>query len=446
MRLVKLFCLFFMLTVTIGSCSKETKDSSMVKKSSIPEISKTKDSDNVTVYVDYLFSRGNIKPASIGGMNFNNSMQVAKVVDKAKALKIPTTTYPAGNIGDTQDMNREMDFNFLLLQLSMLEGNPILFVQTRVFGGTVDGAVQSVKNAEKVGLKVDYWSIGNEPDLYHRAHAPEWVPEYYAKIFREQVMALRSYKPDIKVAGPMVSQPNDEWIRVFIKECGDLVDVLAWHWYPTSGDADDDVALATASNITNQINRYRSWLKDPKMNPKGYKRDIKLALTEYAIHWNTPNKRHLGDIVGAMWLAEVLGYLALEKIDYSHYFCFGEYGGHSLFEQGNYKPRPSYWVFYFYANNFATNLIESVSSDDKVKVFSSKDNDKVYLILVNQSKEKVKNVNLQILNADKKFETVVKTSLTGEIKGAVIKSTTNTIAEDLIVQLEPYSVNAIEIK
>ncbi|MCX7821043.1 MAG: hypothetical protein N2258_05140, partial [Brevinematales bacterium] len=434
------------LTTTVLSCGKETKVSTNIKKPSFPEVVKSVDSEEVNIYADVEFTTAVVKPYSIRGMNFNNSMQLAKVVDKANALKIPTITYPAGNIGDTQDMNREMDFSFLSLQLSMFEKQPFIFVQTRVFGGTVEGAIQSVKNAEKVGIKVDVWSIGNEPDLYHRAHAPEWTPEYYAKVFREQTTALKAYKKDIKVAGPMVSQPKDEWIKVFIKECGDLVDVLAWHWYPTSGDATDEMALATAPDIKEQIQRYRSWLKDPNMNPKGYKRDIKLALTEYAIHWNTPNKRHLGDMVGAMWLAEVLGYLAMEEIDFSHYFCFGEYGGHSLFEPGNYKPRPSYWVFNFYANYFGTNIIASLSSDEKVKVVSSKDENKIYLMVINQSKEKTKKLTLNILNNKNKLTKVIKNSLTGEIKGPVVKSTTNDYTEGFKLTLEPYSVTSIVLE
>ncbi len=443
--MLKKFLLILGMLSIFLSCVREVKETKVEKALTFPKFVMTDDSTDVTVYVDTSYIVGTIKPHAIRGVNLNNSMQVAKVVKWALDLKIPTVTYPAGNIGDTQDCNREMDFNFYSLQLSMVE-NPFTFVQTRVFGGTPEGTVQSVKNAEKAGFKVDIWSIGNEPDLYHRAHAPEWTPQYYNKVFREQVSAMREYKSDIKVAGPLVSQPNDNWIRTFIEENGDIVDVLAWHWYPTSGDADDEVALATAPDITNQIRRYRGWLKDPKINKKGYNRDIKLALTEYAIHWNTPNKRHLADMVGAMWLAEVVGYLALEGIDYSHYFCFGEYGGHSLFEPGNYKPRPSYWVFNFYANRFATNLVACISTDKKLKVFSSR-NTKNYIIAVNQSKEKIKNLKISLLNNEEKVSKVILTSLTADLKGAIVKSITNEVSlENIKVSLEPYSVNAIELE
>jgi hypothetical protein len=436
-----ILCLLLALVFLTGC----TESKEVLKKSSIPKFSVTEDSTEVTIYFDVKNIIATIKPESIRGMNLNNSMQVAKVVDKALALKIPTITYPAGNMGDSQDCNREIDFSLFSLQQSMVN-NPFTFVQTRVFGGSVEGAVQSVKNAEKVGIRVDVWSIGNEPDLYHKAHAPEWTPEYYNKVFREQVMAMRAYKPDIKVAGPMVSQPKDDWILSFIKENGDIVDVLAWHWYPTSGDASDELALATAPDIVNQIRRYRKWLKDPATNPKGYKRDIKLALTEYAIHWNTPNKRHLADMVGAMWLAEVLGYLAREGIDYSHYFCFGEYGGHSLFEPGNFAPRPSYWVFNFYANYIATNMIDVASSDSKVKVFGFKDNDVYYFIIVNQSQKNIKKLTLTPLNLEKKLSKLEGKILTGELKGPKITEIGSNIDANVLLEVPPYSVAALKVE
>lgn len=442
MRSERFFLPFLLLSLILYGCGKSRTEGI---KSTLPEFDVTEDESEVMIYANVENIITKIKPESIRGMNLNNSMQVAKVIDKAQELKIPTITYPAGNMGDAEDCNSEIKLKFFSLQQSMV-GNPFTFVQTRVFGGSPELAVESIKNAEKVGIRVDVWSIGNEPDLYYRANAPEWTPEYYAKVFREQVTAMRKYKPDIKVAGPMVSQPKDDWILTFIKENGDLVDVLAWHWYPTSGDADDEVALATATDIVNQIKRYRNYLKDPQINPKGYKREIKLALTEYAIHWNTPNKRHLADMVGAMWLAEVVGYLAREGIDYSHYFCFGEYGGHSLFEPGTYKPRPSYWVFNFYANYFATNMIETASSDKKVKVFGSKDEENLFFILVNQSKSKTKRVIFNLMNLKGKISELKYSILTADLKGANVDVLDKKIENEISIDLPPYSVVAIKMK
>lgn len=308
------------------------------------------------IKVDFSQKTVKIKPESIRGVNVNNAMQIALIKDKIRLLNIPTITYPAGNAADEQDENSQDNMSFFSLQQGML-GNPFTFVQIRVFNGTVEGALKSIKIAESNQVRVDVWSIGNEPDLYYRNATPDWTLDKYNRVFREIVSVMRKDYPDIKVAGPMTSNPNDDWIRSFIKENGDLVDVLAWHWYPTDGTWDNDKAIATAPMITNQINTYRKWLKDPLYNPKGYQRDIKLALTEYAIHWNTPKATQLADMTGAVWTAEVLGYMAQEQIDYSHYFCLGTYGGHSIFEPVSYFRRPIYYVFMFYSTHFGNQMV-----------------------------------------------------------------------------------------
>jgi len=441
------FSVILLLLLSIYGCGKgNIKEEAFSKLSGM--VKKTFDENSVKVIVDTTDVIADIKPEAIRGVNLNNAMQVAKIKDKAAQLKIPTITYPAGNIGDERDCNSENDLRFFSLQ-QLLVGKPFTFAQIRVFGGTPEKAIESIETAKKVGVRVDVWSIGNEPDLYYKNKAPEWTPEYYSKKFREIVEAMRSKYPDIKVAGPMVSQPKDDWIRTFIKENGDLVDVLAWHWYPTSGNEDSEYALSTAERIKDQIQTYRTLLKDPSSNPKGYKRDIKLALTEYATHWNTPNSRHIGDIVGGLWLAEVMGYLAQYKIDFSHYFCFGTYGGHSLFEPDTYFPRPTYWVIYFYANYFGNKLLNSISSDEKLKVFASTDSEGAkYILLINKSANIDKQVSINLLNNSSPTKEVKMYTLSWSETGA--KTNATEIAafdgKTITINVPKYTVNAVVIK
>jgi hypothetical protein len=173
---------------------------------------------------------------------------------------------------------------------------------------------------------------------------------------------MKTRFPGIQVSGPALSNPNDAWMKTFIRECGDLVDVLTWHWYPTNGKADDASALLTSGQTSGMVKKYQAWLKDPELNPKGYNRPIPCALTEFSIHWDTQNEIQINDIVGACWTADVLGYLLESGIDYSHYFCLGEYGGHAVFNQIG-KPRAMYWVFDFFRNHAqALKLLSSQGS------------------------------------------------------------------------------------
>jgi hypothetical protein len=357
----------------------------------------------VIVSVDPSHVIAEIKPNAIGGMNVNNSMVLVNIKDMLDPLKISTITYPAGNIADDEigNTNSAHALSIFKRQQERL-GNPFTFVQVRLYKGTPESAAEAVKEAARQRIKVDVWSIGNEPDLYapHKGDH-SWTIEKYCQSFREFVTAMRSVDPNIKVAGPLTSLPKDDWISKFIYECGDLVDVLAWHWYPSDGKWDNERALATAPDIVNQIERYKSWLKDPQTNPKGYERDIKLALTEYAIHWNTPIFRQLTDMVGAMWTAEVVGLMAQYGMDYSHYFCLGTYGGHAVFEDApSYLERPVYYVFAFYANHFGKSMVDATSNDPSVKVFASKDDKgKRYMILINQKMDDSREVHLEL--ADK---------------------------------------------
>ena len=349
---------------------------------------------DVLVTVD-LSAETAVPPAAIGGVNLANAMNIPAIAEYSALLNSPSVTWPAGNNGDMADLTAST-LDFFRIQLRLLDF-PHTFAQTRLFNGTPENAAFGVSYAIENNVPVDIWTIGNEPDLYadHR-NAPEWDVDYFIAEFRAQVEAMRAVDPNVRISGPAVSQPKDDWIRRFIYEAGDLVDVLSWHWYPTNGTWDDADALATAADAEAMVERYRSWLRDPETNPKGYDRDIELALTEFALHWDTPVQRHLTDMVAALWTAEALGGLAKSTIDYSHLFCLHEYGGHSLFSPGH-DPRNSYFVLANMRRMFSGGVVfEGQSSDALVHVISGRDEAKGRLntVLLNKSPDDDKTVTL----------------------------------------------------
>lgn len=390
-----------------------------------------------------------IKDHAIGGMNVNNSMAIFKVKDMIDEMKIPSISYPCGNVWDDParlDYNSMESMRKFKVQQKIIN-NPHTMLHTRPFSDpSPAAAVQAALNAKEAGVRVDLWGIGVEPDLYapHKKDT-SWIQEKYNRVFREQVEAIKSVDKNVEFAGPNVSQPYDHWVKPFIYECGDIVDVLSWHWYPTDGTWDDELALATAEDIIAQIDRYRSWLKDPETNPKGFTREIKIALSEFALHWNSPRFRHLTDMVSAMWTAEVVGYLAQNDVDYSHYFCLAEYGGHAIFEQPpSYLERPVYHVFKFYANYFGKTMLKADSSDDNLKVFASKDDQgKHYAIIINQDAKMQKVIEITLgnkasLSSPKAF--VLADDVWGEkMSEAALRVEGN----KLYLIVPPYSVTAV---
>lgn len=390
-----------------------------------------------------------IKPYAIGGINVNNSMIINKNLKMIEPLHIPSIVYPAGNIGDEPEKNVYSDYALraFKLQQSYLK-NPHTMIALRLFNAKPEDAAAVVKYCKDNKIRVDIWAIGNEPDLYgpHRGDK-SWTPEKYAKVFREFAAAVKKVDPKAKIVGPMVSQPYDGWILTFIKECGDIVDVLGWHWYPTGPSADSETALTTAEYAGEMVQRYREYLTDPETNPKGYQRTIELGINEYAIHWNSQMFRHLTDMVGALWTAEVMGQFALNGVDYSHYFCLGAYGGHAMFEDPpSYMERPVYYSFLFYANHFGREMIPATSSDDLVRTFASKNGKgKTYVMVMNQSSDETKTLRIKLdgITSIKKLEGFILTEerLGENMTGDELKA----MGDEVQLTLPPYSLMAIEI-
>jgi hypothetical protein len=322
-------------------------------------------------------------PYLVNGFNFNNAMQVFNIKKLVDRLRTRSITFPAGNIGDDTTLT-DAEIRFFKQQQEYI-GNPFTFIQVRLYGGSAAEAVELMKLVKKHGVRVDVWTIGNEPDLYaeHRFD-PSWTPEKYDRLFREYVSAMKAYDPTIRVAGPAVSQPNDEWVSQFIYDCGDIVDVLVWHWYPTDGKWIDEFAMQTAKLSRPMIEQYERWLRDPELNPKGFAREIKTGLTEWAIHWDTPKTRHTTDMVGVLWSAEVVAEMVQTGLDFDHYFCLNQYGGHALFNKLN-VPRPLYYFFTMYAENAGRRSLEATCDDDAVWVNATRrDDGDVTVFIINR--------------------------------------------------------------
>lgn len=422
----------------------------LVLLSVIISVSGTSFADQVTqVSIDPSKVVGTIKPQALVGLNVNTAMMVINVKKMLDPLKVSAITYPAGNVGDEADKNVYGDAPLTMFKQQQKQlGMPFTFFQVRLFNSTPEFAADTVRRVLAMGIRVDVWTIGNEADLYGSARGDKsWNPEKYSKVFREYATAMRAVKPDLKLAGPGCSQPKDGWIEPFVAECGDIVDVLMWHWYPVSPGVDAEAALDTASNAVDDIQRYRDLLTDPQTNPKGYKRDIKLAINEYAIHWNSNIFTFLTDMVGAMWTAEVLGYYGQTGLDYSCYFCLGAYGGHALFENPpSYMERPVYYSLLFYRNHFGTSMVSATSSDPLVKTFASIDGKgKHYIMLINKDPDNVKTTLINWPNGKPTPKTLQGFVLTEERSGEKMREDELKPVDDKIsVTLPPYSVVAVE--
>ncbi|GGR13781.1 GH39 family glycosyl hydrolase [Deinococcus ruber] len=311
-----------------------------------------------------------IAPLAIGGYDFGNWMPVADMQQGVQATLPTSLRFPGGNVGDENDLT-EAALRAFKSNLSLIGGHPALIVQTRVFASKPEAhnrpqdAAQAARDARALGLNVAYWEVGNEPDLYatHR-NAPQWTPEQYCTTFRAQRAAILSVDPQAKFAGPAVSNGAGsaaDFLTRFVQVCGDVVDLLTWHEYPTDGTQPDDAALASVARMSDDAQRFRTLLKDPAGNPLGYTRDVLLGVTEYSLSYRSDRPRHLADQVGALWAAETTLRLAEAGVSVSNYFALLATGSHGLLDLAG-VPRPSFYAFQ-QIRSFQGTALPATSSD-----------------------------------------------------------------------------------
>ncbi len=296
-----------------------------------------------------------IAPLSVNGFNYGNWMAVVEAKGALRSVAPTSLRFPGGNVGDENDLIPEAFVPLAAnLKLLTVKGAPALIVQTRVFGGkpgarnAPQDAADAARSAAKRGLNVLYWEIGNEPDLYAVTRGDaSWTPERYCQVFRAQRAAILKVDPAAKFAGPAVSggtPRRNAFLASFVKNCGDVVDLLTWHEYPTGGTATDEAALASVQFVSDDVKRFGALLKDPQANPLGYQRDIALGVTEYSLSYRSDRPRHLADQMGALWAAEATLRLAEGGVAVSDYFALQATGGHGLVDLSGFA-RPSLYAF-----------------------------------------------------------------------------------------------------
>jgi len=301
-----------------------------------------------------------IHPAAVNGFNVGYDMSIAEARQAVHSVAPSSLRYPPGNVGDENDLTlaRLTSFRSSLQLATPQTGGtkPLAVVETRAFATRSDArnrpedAAQAARDAKSLGLKVAYWEIGNEPDLYSKNRGDaSWTPQRYCQTFRAQREAILKVDPQAQFAGPAVSNVEGggaDFLTAFVKECGDLVDLLTWHEYPSSGGLSDEAALVSASRVTEHLERFRALLDNPESNPLGMGRgrSSELGVTEYSLSYQSNRFRHLADMVAALWAAETTLRLAEGGAALSQYFALIGSGGHGLVDLAG-IPRPTLYAF-----------------------------------------------------------------------------------------------------
>ncbi len=294
-----------------------------------------------------------IQLEAVRGFNLGNMMNIIENRKALLELQPAIVRFPAGNVGDDQDLNAS-SLKIFSINLKLLEKNgvpPQVIMQTRAFQGArgngknqAEDAANAARLALANNIRVDYWSVGNEPNLYAVTRGDKsWTAEKYCQTFKAHRAAILAVQPNAKFAGPSTTG-DAVFLENFVRLCGDQIDVLTWHVYPTDGRATDEAAIASIARVDIEREQYITLWKDPVKNPLAFAKPIEFGLTEYGLSYRTESARHIGDQLAGLWAAETTLRMAQAGATLNTYFALQGIGPHGTLDISG-VPTATYYAF-----------------------------------------------------------------------------------------------------
>lgn len=350
--------------------------------------------DPETSVVDPGFVYGEISPYVYGVNHGPWAFVTTKVLPQAIEGGFSFIRFPGGNWGDQNTMTPlEMENAAILAEMLGAE----LSISVRLRGGTPEKAAELVKVAnQELGLIVRYWSIGNEPELYG-----DYDTVRYNQEWRAIAEAMLEVDPDIILIGPDVTQftgdpatePRDEhglyWIDEFLKQNGDLVDIVSIHRYPfPSSLASSETTREQLYQSANEWETIIPALRSKILEHTG--KELPVAVTEVNSHWTNVSGQEASpdSFANAIWWTDVLSQLIMQDVEVVTYFSLqsnANIGSYGLFER--YGIRPTYYVYQIFKGMGHTRVYAN-SNDAGVTLLASQcDDGDVAILLVNRTAE-----------------------------------------------------------
>ena len=324
----------------------------------------------------------------------------AQYVAFLKALKPQLLRFPAGYNGQQYtylpqgpdgmyNMTPTLIDAFVALS-NAVGAKPYLSIN---ISGTDDASVQNAEDfltyvniTKKYG--VTWWQLGNEPDvdgLDDNTHNPQT----YAATFLQYSKALKGIDPTIKLAGAelmtgadiMGTNGSTDWLSPILSgTASSPMDAIVWHYYPMDSSqtaATSSAYPSTAHLLQEDANDWAPAGLDfasqvfPVIEKEKaqYAPNAQVWVDEFAEDSGKLNGQGTGNVVaGALWASDALGRFAEYGADATFHFIFkGEEQHYYTMIDSNNIPRPEYYTYWMYAQQFGDQVVDA-SSDQIASV------------------------------------------------------------------------------
>lgn len=368
-----------------------------------------------TIYVNTNKKLNNIKKELFGvhvpAWNetiFNHGVLNQQLVKELKDAGIGGfLVYPGGNYGANFTWNKpnlptELTTDQFLELSKELNGTVKISVNENESPKLAADWIKYVNKKKKAGVK--YWEIADEPYLTMS------VDKFIDKVKRFAPV-MKKADPSIKIIAN-VSAYNPAYTQKVISEVGRYIDVYSIHHLPLSPSTKFNPSspytknnkekfykdlLQTPAQLRKEVATVKGWVKEA-----GIRKDVEYHIGSFNTVWSAPEDWTVNSLPVGLWMTDMLGTFAEEKIDAAAYWALmnpyppgsGDFGIISPAM----KPYVNYYPYELYHKHFGKTLVESASNIEDLSSYASlsKKNDTLYLMLVNKSPNEDKTINFDL--------------------------------------------------
>lgn len=311
-----------------------------------------------------------------------------------------------GGIAPDKNMPTNYQYIKMIDSIRAKGMEPIIQVPFRNYKYTAQQAAAIVQYINVTKAKhVQYWIIGNEPDLGYSFTTASQVANY----IRPFSSAMKNVDPSIKIIGPECAWYNSGIINGLTTPNGPdditgkdaagryYIDVISFHTYPFDGSQSREqlvTKLTAAGGLQDNLATLNSRIANCNTahNRTGSSK-LTTAVTEANVNWQNNASDDLygvgaNSFIGGQFIAEMLGVGMKQGLDFMTIWSVVEGNTPQLnigyIDGATNNKKPAYYHFKLLAENFRGTYANGTTNHTHVKSFGSKNGEKIQVLIMNE--------------------------------------------------------------